>query len=744
MSGGGKGSKSVTVGYRYYAGMHLALCHGPVDSLNKIVVGERTAWSGALTSSGQIAINQPDLFGGDDREGGIVGAVDLVMGNAADGQNDYLVAKLGAQSGGVVPAFRGVVSLVLRQPQLSAMNPYIKPWSAEVTRIIRRSDGSPQWYSDKAAIAGDMNPAHIIYECLTDRTWGRGYSSAEIDDASFRAAADTLYAENFGLSILWDQQQDIEAFIERILQHIDGSIYVSPRTGLFTLKLTRDDYDPATLLELNQTNVIRLESFERTLPEELINQVTLSYHDRTTDKSVSISVQDIAGIERSLGEIKDAKVSYEGVANGALAARLAMRDLRQLSSTLAKITLVANRTAASLNIGDVFRFSWPELRIEQLILRVAQISYGTLADGRVRITCVEDVFGLPEAVYLAPAESGWVDPRQAPIAANFVSVSELPYWTIVHEMTGESAAAQAEIDPNGGFLSVSAVRPSDAAINYAVLTRQGSAAFEKIGVGDFIPSCVLANDIGQTETVQNVLYGVDLDLVTVNTYAQVGSELVAVKAVNVAAGTVTVDRGVLDTVPAKHSAGARLYFVEDGQFYNTSQYLSGETVQTKVLPATGMGVLAEASAPTISYTFAKRQIRPYPPGKFRVNNLDYSVSYITGEVTVSWAHRSRVLQTSYLVAQGEANIGPEPGTTYTVRIYGEAGTLKHTETGLTGTSWTYPMATEIAESGLNRPHEKLTVKVEAVRDGHASWQTQQIDIPECRGYGMFFGASYGE
>lgn len=740
MSGGGKGSKSVTVGYRYYAGMHLALCHGPVDSLNKIVVGERTAWSGSMTSSGQITINQPDLFGGDDREGGVVGAVDLVMGNASDGQNDYLASKLGA----TVPAFRGVVSLVLRQPQLSAMNPYIKPWSAELTRIIRRSDDSPQWYSDKAAITGDMNPAHIIHECLTDRTWGRGYSSAEIDDASFRAAADTLYAESFGLSILWDQQQDIEAFIERILQHIDGSIYVSPRTGLFTLKLTRDDYDPATLLELNQTNVIRLESFERTLPEELVNQVTLSYHDRATDKSVSISVQDIAGIERSLGEIKDAKVSYEGVANGSLAARLAMRDLRQLSSTLAKITLVANRTAASLNIGDVFRFSWPELRIEQLILRVAQISYGTLADGRVRITCVEDVFGLPDAVYLAPAESGWVDPRQAPIAANFVSVNELPYWTIVHEMTGESATAQAEIDPNGGFLSVSTVRPSGAAINYAVLTRQGSAAFEKIGVGDFIPSCVLANDIGQTETVLNVLYGVDLDLVTINTYAQVGSELVAVKAVNVAAGTVTVDRGVLDTVPAKHLGGARLYFVEGGQFYNATQYLSGEAVQAKVLPATGMGVLAEASAPAISYTFAKRQIRPYPPGNFRVNNLDYSMSYITGEVTVSWAHRSRVLQTAYLVTQGEANIGPEPGTAYTVRIYGEVGTLKHTETGLTGTSWTYPIATEITESGLNRPNEKLTVKVEAIRDGHTSWQAQQIDIPECRGYGMFYGASYGE
>ena len=32
---------------------------------------------------------------------------------------------------------------------------------------------------------------------------------------------------------------------------------------------------------------------------------------------------------------------------------------------------------------------------------------------------------------------------------------------------------------------------------------------------------------------------------------------------------------------------ARLYFIESGQFYNTSQYLNCETVQTKVLPATG-------------------------------------------------------------------------------------------------------------------------------------------------------------
>jgi hypothetical protein len=513
---------------------------------------------------------------------------------------------------------------------------------------------------------------------------------------------------------------------------------------LFILRLTRDDYTVAAIPVLTESNILALESFERTLPEELVNQVTLSYHDRDTDMSVSISVQDIAGIERNFGEVKDAKVSYEGVTNGALAARLAMRDLRQLSSTLARVTLVANRAAASLNIGDVFTLTWPELKIQQIVCRVVQISYGTLTDGRVRITCIEDVFGLPQAVYFSPATSGWIDPRQAPVAAPNAAVGELPYWTIIREITGESTTAQSELDPSGGVLAVYSPRPSSAAINYTVMSRQGSAVFSKVGVGDFAPTGVLASAIGQTETALSLADRVDLDLVALNTYALIDQELVAVKAVNASTGAVTVDRGVLDTVPAGHAAGARMTFIEGAQFFTNTQYLEGESLQAKVLPSTGIGTFAEGSATALNYTFAKRQIRPYPPGRIRVNGSDYSLSFITGAVTVSWAHRSRLLQTAYLVTQSESNIGPEAGTTYTVRIYGEAGSLRHTENGLTGTSWTYPIATEVSESGLGRPNESLLIKIEAVRDGHTSWQAQQIAIPECRGYGMFYGATYGE
>ena len=47
------GSKKQTVGYRYSLGMHLALCHGPIDAIREILVDRRTAWS--VTTGGGVS-----------------------------------------------------------------------------------------------------------------------------------------------------------------------------------------------------------------------------------------------------------------------------------------------------------------------------------------------------------------------------------------------------------------------------------------------------------------------------------------------------------------------------------------------------------------------------------------------------------------------------------------------------------------------------------------------------------------
>ncbi len=44
-----------------------------------------------------------------------------------------------------------------------------------------------------------MNPAHIIRECLTNSVWGIGVSESNIDDVSFKKAADTLFDEQMGM-----------------------------------------------------------------------------------------------------------------------------------------------------------------------------------------------------------------------------------------------------------------------------------------------------------------------------------------------------------------------------------------------------------------------------------------------------------------------------------------------------------------------------------------------------------------
>jgi hypothetical protein len=225
------GSKKVTVGYKYYLGAHMVYCHGPADALLKIWVDNREAWTGTSTG-GAITIDKEGLFGGQKREGGVSGTIDVMMGGSSQTANAYLTARLGTP----MPAFRGVVGLVLNQVYIGN-NPYLKQWKIRLKRTNTLTNGSTQWYSAKAAISNDANPAHIIRECLTDTVWGMGYPIANIDDTSFTEVADTLYSEGFGISLLWDRAIGLDEFIGTVLSHIDGSLYVDRQSGKFKLTL---------------------------------------------------------------------------------------------------------------------------------------------------------------------------------------------------------------------------------------------------------------------------------------------------------------------------------------------------------------------------------------------------------------------------------------------------------------------------------------------------------------------------
>lgn len=811
--------KSVTVGYRYYLGLHFGLCHGPADSVKRVIVGERQAWVGEQTASGAVAINAPDLFGGDKREGGVVGQLDVLMGEATQVENGYLQSKLGA----AIPAFRGILSAVWRGGQVTANNPYLKPWAFTVQRILQgwsgatawlpskaqisnakigeensyvgtldhpvettgwlgwvvtsvppvsgtvdeigsfitdlrntkylevygpaaeqvvylsatydsrvgRIDafgyrstespankvgvasvggvymvcsggGAPAWNTDGGAESGyvscatvltdsyDMNPAHIIYQCLTDTAWGMGYPAAAIDELSFIGAAYLLYSEGFGLSLLWNKQEPVESFMQIVLDHVGGILYVQPDTAKFALRLVRANYDRETLPQYGPATLVSAEGYQRQAWGETVNEITVVYTNPATEKSESVTVQDIANVAVQGGVVAQTR-NYPGIRNAILAQRVAMRDLQAGSTPLASIKLTATRAAWQVFPGDVFRLTWPEYGIDDVVYRVLSVNRGTLTDGQIVIDAVEDVFGLPDNTYLVEQPGGWVDPSQPPAAAPYRKLIEAPYWDLARNLT---AADLDYVDALSGYLETLAARPSGDAINYEIQAKVGAAAYEAAGNGDFCPSATVVGAMTKTTASITLANGIDLDLVEPGGYAIINDEYVLVSAIDATAGTATISRGLLDTVPAEHAAGARIWFADGDQGYSSTEYADGETVDVKLLPATGQGTLDVSLAPVDSLTFDQRQYRPYAPGKVLVNTETWP-EWIDGlaELTVSWAHRDRLAQTAYLVEQGEASIGPEAGVTYDLRIHDESDGLIYTES-LSGTSYTFSAALE--------------------------------------------------
>jgi hypothetical protein len=171
--------------------------------------------------------------------------------------------------------------------------------------------------------------------------------------------------------------------------------------------------------------------------------------------------------------------------------------------------------------------------------------------------------------------------------------------------------------------------------------------------------------------------------------AMLGSEIVRVDAVDAATGKLTIARGCLDTVPVAHPENTILwlYGIDEDLAYATPEYAAGTKVDVKLLTLTSNdSQLPVAQAHTDSVTLVGRAARPYPPGNFRINGQAWPDT-VTGAISLTWAHRDRKLQAEVLVDTLAGSVGPEPGTSYTVRIEDEDGNLLTEAAGLTGNNW---------------------------------------------------------
>lgn len=731
-----------TVGYRYIMALHMGLCRGPVDELKEIRVGDKTAWSGSLTQTQAFVINAWNLFGGDEKEGGIQGGAAVLMGEATQAVNDVIAGMLG----GLVPAFRHVATLWF-YGRICANNPYPKPWAVRVRRSLKGWDGDV-WYPQKATVWLEggairaMNPAHIIYEALTNRSWGRGFDRDLLSDEAFTSTANRLCDEGFGLCLRYNRQDDVDKFIQGVLDHIGGRVGINRGTGLFELRLLRDDYTTDDLAIFDyDSGLLSVEADEAAAQPNATNEIVVIGFSPVAKDKIQVRVQNNAAIQAS-GEVVSETLDMPGLPTAELCARVAQRELNARSGGWKRFKLKFDRRGWRIQPGVVFRILAPDRGIDTpLVVRAGRVEDSVLTDGTITVDAIEDVFGMPSTAPVQREAGGWVPPDQTAVVPAHRKVFEAPYRDLARTL---STADLAALDEATGFVNVLAVQPTGLSLNYRLMTAAtGEDYADRGNIGDWCPGAALQGDIGHHDTVIVLSDGSNLDLVTAGGAALIGDEIVRVDAIDAAAGTATVARGCADTIPQAHAAGTRVWFFDDYAANDGREYAAAETVGVKILTRTSADELDEGEAPIDSVTLASRQIRPLPPGNVTVNGRRYGeVTATTGDIVVGWAHRDRVAQDDQLVAHDAGDVGPEAGTTYTVRVY-DGATLIRTASGLTGTSWTWDEATQVADAAP----QTVTIKLKSVRDGYDSAAEYAMTFDRfatgATGFGLAFDEDFG-
>ncbi len=753
------GAKKQTIGYHYLMTMLFGLCRGPINEIHEIAVGDKTALGGNLCSPAPGVINQPNLFGGAEKEGGIQGAFRLYMGDAdqvLDGPayipvgspvNTAKLRDLRTILVNQMSMLRGVVTFHFNG-LISSMNPYPKEWAFRCRRTTAGWAGGAPWYQARATIwmadgkISAMNPAHIIYQLLTDPDWGAGEDPEEINVASFVAAANTLCEEGFGLCFKWERKDDVDKFIKTVLDHIGAAMFQDRQTGLYTLKLIRGDYVIADLpLFTPDSGLIEIVEDDSEATDGAINEVIATgSNPLDRGKDIQVRVQNIASMQATGGRVSS-PASYPGIPTADLLVRVAQRDLKASSLGLKRFTVKLDRRAWRMYPAMPFRVSHPKKGIGEIVLRVGDFEdRDDMKEGFITVKAVEDVFSMPSTSFVTAPESEWEGPSFIALPALEERLVEASYRDVYNQRGASDAEAMTNTDALIGQLAASANVSNR---EYELWTAVDPDPLTSNTVGFFTDYGLLVADIGPYDTTLQLSDRTSgFDVVEVIGQALLlGDEIIGVESYDEGTDTFTVSRGAGDTLPAPHVAGDRAWTIDDDITSDGILYQTGETINAKVLSRTSSDILELDEADLQSITLVGRQAKPYPPADFKIDGtLIYESGGEHSEPVFTWAHRDRHLQADALLDTQEASVGPEAGTTYTFRVYDiTTDDLLNTYDEIDADTWTYDDDMQTADGSPSR----VRMEFESSRGGLASYQKYDFTVILKGGYGYGYGLNYG-
>lgn len=618
--------------------------------------------------------------------------------------------------------------------------------------VVSGNDGTSLLNAISNSVFGgeplDANPSHMIYECLTNVDWGMGANPNSINKASFEYAADILYGEGLGLSMMWAQQATVQEFVNEIIDHIQAVLYTNPRTGKMELKLIRADYDPATLRVLTVSNA-KLSNFQRKLWPETTNEIVVSWTNPESESTETVMVQDIGKIAIQGAVVSDSR-NYYGVRYCELANRLADRDLATVSAPLATLNVECSREFWDALPSEVVKVTLPEEGLYEAIFRcLGPVNYGKRGSNSIRMPLIEDIFSYSGVVSEPSPGTQWVNPSTLPTPADHSQIFTMPYFfysQLVGEETIESRypevlaavlAAEPASDGNTFSLHGERTQPNGAVTETTIgsltfsarATLSESLAAEATSVVPDFPDVV-----GDWNSIQAGGFAIiaptgatdeTAEIALIESYDEDGW---------------TLKRGALDTVPRDWPAGTPVWFVSGGsKFDDPSRRAAGETVSYKILTNTSLGVLPPEAAPWVSGTLTERPHLPMRPANVKLDGVGFGEVDLRASTTfeITWATRNRLLENTQVVPWDDPDMIPESGQTTTVELCDAAGELIETHANLTGSSLVVDKA-DFGSVSLG------VVRVLSEKGELRSLQAHEFKVRLAdAGYGLGYGINYG-
>ena len=272
--------------------------------------------------------------------------------------------------------------------------------------------------------------------------------------------------------------------------------------------------------------------------------------------------------------------------------------------------------------------------------------------------------------------------------------------------------------PETGYIGAYAAAPNVGIQAKMFIDIEQNNAYRDPKVIDFCPISELRLEMGKTDITLELEYSDPnikdfLNHVDAGTWFQIDNEIIVfTEVVNF---TVSIKRGCLDTVPAEHAAGSKLLFWDDFSEIHTTEFVSGEEIDVKIISVSGSGLQPLSTAPAIPVTMDSRAARPYPPANLLLDGESFpnEIFNTNSELIVSWNARNRKTQTGdTIIGYFEDSVTAEAGTTYNIYLMqGETevdsviGTTNLTVTFVGVATGSYTVVAETVRDGLNNYYQ---------------------------------------